>query len=678
VLLFGSDVLRAEEAVTDPSTPPAGVIANYQLSVPTGDYGFVTFTLQEPIFTYFGGIRAGRMRIDDGVGLREAGGWLELKNGRLTGSFQRVNLPATITVDASVKDGVITGTATVGGPRGTHKTPLTGNLVTERELAQKNAVPPHLSWPAAQGPAMGGCSTKITGIATVDRVEDLRVVWRSEENDIGRGMGNINRFMTSWPHAGSIRTGSGCAAPVLANGRIFFKYFIPCPRDPKTPEIPLPSYRHLTESTAAEQILSVMHDPLAAPSPSPEIPDLDSPSSDIPDLEPDKARKTAPDINSIPLYAREKIFQSCDDVVVCMDAASGKTLWKAVIAGRGANYQHHKSGPYDMSPTYHQGRIFALGMSGWLYAIDAASGRPLWEVRSDLDLSNALLAVGDILVAPADNEWGGYETATGRLLWKTGGGRAMSTFSVWSKDGRDYLIGILGSAKAPAGLGCLEATTGKVLWNLPVRVVTGGRGLGPGGITVSGDTLLVYQDNGPVTNGAPIAAALAAYRLTPKQAEPLWQVSDRTDGQKDGVDAGGNNMGCIHGESVPVVVHGKFVFTPDLRTLNLADGKTVDQAAGPFPQNGGYLQVNEDLVMARVDGTHGGIQCGFYKVSPEGRITTLTEKPWSPPVGDQTTSYHHPIFYPMAAGRLFMRQGDGIYCWDLRNPSIPSEPSSTR
>lgn len=70
--------------------------------------------------------------------------------------------------------------------------------------------------------------------------------------------------------------------------------------------------------------------------------------------------------------------------------------------------------------------------------------------------------------------------------------------------------------------------------------------------------------------------------------------------------------------------------------------------------------------MVRRDGTHGHIACGFYKVAPDGDVRSLTESGWSPPVGGHTTSYHHPLFYAMVDGRMFLRQYDGIYCWDLR------------
>lgn len=65
-------------------------------------------------WTHVGGLRGGSMRVDNGVGLIEPGGRLELKDGKLTGSFRREELGAVVSVDTVVADGAITGTGGIG------------------------------------------------------------------------------------------------------------------------------------------------------------------------------------------------------------------------------------------------------------------------------------------------------------------------------------------------------------------------------------------------------------------------------------------------------------------------------------------------------------------------------------------------------------------------------------
>jgi len=175
----------------------------------------------------------------------------------------------------------------------------------------------------------------------------------------------------------------------------------------------------------------------------------------------------------------------------------------------------------------------------------------------------------------------------------------------------------------------------------------------PGGISVSGDRLVAYRytESEREKNLKPF---ISVYKLTPAKADLLWEVEG----------------GC-HGASVPVVVLNKFFFAADLRVIDLATGKVLGQSKGPMPANGGYMESIEDLVLARIDGTHGALACCFYKVAPDGTVRCLNqEKPWSPlpgrAYGGGTSSYHHPMMFPMVDGRMFLRQYEGIYCWDVR------------
>ena len=649
VLIAGgiADV-HAEEAETAPAPRPG--IANCEVFRPSGDYALVQLALTIPgdpkntdrsnrvsqIWTYVGGVRGGKMRVDDGIGLREPGGWLEVRNDELTGRFRRVDLAADVSIAATIADDTITGSAMIGDEKAT----ATGRYVPEAELAKRNAIARDESWPASQGPPGGGCSAQLTGATTIDDPGQLRLMWRCEESDIGRGMGNITRFMNKWRDATTRRTGSGCASPIVADGKVFFKYFVPAPRPADTPEIRIREYHNLTESSGRQAMLA-------------------------------EAKAAGFKGEQLPPYAVEKVFQNADDIVLCMDAATGKTLWKAVVKDRGLNSQHHKVGPFDMSPAYANGRVFALGMSGWLYAFDAATGQPLWEVEAGYDHSNALLAIGNRIIAPAGREWGCYDATTGQLIWKAGGGRAMSTLSAWNHAGNNYLIGVIGAAHEYKGVSCLDAANGKQLWNLPVKVLTAGRGLGPGGISIFGDRLLVNQDNGTGMKSDPLKPAIAAYRLSLTKPEPLWELGPDEDTARVAALRDSNNakFGPVHNECVPLVVRGKYLFTADLRVADIETGKVVATTDGVAPANGGYMQGIEDLVLVRRDGTHGNMECGFYKIGEDGSVRSLNpNSPWVPPVGGTTTSYHHPIFYPMVDGRIFLRQENGVYCWDARKP----------
>lgn len=232
------------------------------------------------------------------------------------------------------------------------------------------------------------------------------------------------------------------------------------------------------------------------------------------------------------------------------------------------------------------------------------------------------------------------------------------------------MIGVLGPNHARTGIHCLEAKTGKPVWQLPVRVLTDGRGLGPGGITIFDDWLLINQDNGTGQKNDPIQPVIAAYRLNLNQPELIWQLEPDENSERVEALRGKNaHFGPVHSECVPVVVREKYVFTADLRVVDLDTGKVLAKTQGVAPMNGGYMQAIEDLVLVRRDGTHGNMEFGFYKIAADGSVRGLNpDKPWIPPIGGTTTSYHHPIFYPLVDGRMFLRQENGVYCWDVRKP----------
>jgi hypothetical protein len=252
-----------------PPEPRVGEIAACTVSVPRGDYALVTLVFDVKgapkayeSWTYVGGMRAGRMRMDDGVGLTEPGGWLELKDGKLQGSFRRNNslstssthlvwaAPQEVRVDASVTGGAIAGSATIGASAGT----VSGRIVGEAELAARNAVAADKSWPNCHGPVNGGCAAQATGAATVDAVAGLRQVWRCEEGDVGQGLGSITRFMDQWKDASGRRAGANANSPVVADGRLYLSYFVPAPRGADAPERPDLAYKKTQKEHAAAML----------------------------------------------------------------------------------------------------------------------------------------------------------------------------------------------------------------------------------------------------------------------------------------------------------------------------------------------------------------------------------------------------------------------------------------
>jgi hypothetical protein len=80
-------------------------------------------------------------------------------------------------------------------------------------------------------------------------------------------------------------------------------------------------------------------------------------------------------------YGRDKWRIEADDVVVCLDAATGTVVWKRVFARCGLNLNgFDASGAQPLlTPCAADGVVYAMGTAGRVYAMEAETGDVLWE-----------------------------------------------------------------------------------------------------------------------------------------------------------------------------------------------------------------------------------------------------------------------------------------------------------
>jgi outer membrane protein assembly factor BamB len=614
---------------TGPTAARTG-IEDCTVTAPAGVYEMVHLEFDAPVkWTYLGSCRDGKIRMDNLIGLREPGGWLTIQGNRLTGTFVRsINRQFfAFSVDATLDGDVISGTVSCRKSLGTATpqsgdappsgdAPQTGKVTgvrrSEAELAKINPLSKEASWPNYGGPAGFGRAAKPAGAALVDGIGEAKVIWRSEEQ-IGQMLAPLTRFMYKWGDASTIRTSAGSSSPILEDGRIFVHL-----RYPRGDDYYLDDGRHGPHNMVEE------------------------------------ARKAG--YAELPDFAKEKILQSADEVMVAMDARTGKTLWKAVIASRAENNQNHKDRGFDRTPAAGEGKVVGIGRHGTLFCFDAASGKPLWEAPAGVSHGTKLVIAEGIVVAPKDGCWAGFDLNTGKLVWKHPEPIVSYCLSVWPNGGRQYLVGYAGGKADKGGvlrggnLVCIDTKTGTNLWSMPFEATAH-----HGGVAIQGDILLGFRSGGE--GGKAVGVA---YRLSAKSAEKFWEVPDL-----DGF-----------GYYPPMPVAGKYVFLANSNdsgkhthvVVDLMTGKQTSTVTGIAPGNGGYVLSMEDLVLVRPDGTHGRNVFGSYKVDAAGQAKALDSTGWAPPFYN-STSYHMPVMYPVAEGRIFLRLGDGIYCYDLRKSS---------
>ncbi|HEX6863499.1 MAG TPA: PQQ-binding-like beta-propeller repeat protein [Thermoanaerobaculia bacterium] len=159
-----------------------------------------------------------------------------------------------------------------------------------------------------------------------------------------------------------------------------------------------------------------------------------------------------------------------EEVVVALDAETGTTVWEH-------KQRTTSSEPPNSTPIIAGDRLYALGFSGMLYALDKNSGKLAWShdlvkeygaKRPDYGFAASPLVHGGSLILPiggAGYGVGAFSLADGKLLW-----HAHDLEEVYASP---LLIQVEGEAQvavlATGKLVGLSPETGELLWSEPIE-----------------------------------------------------------------------------------------------------------------------------------------------------------------------------------------------------------------
>ena len=179
-----------------------------------------------------------------------------------------------------------------------------------------------------------------------------------------------------------------------------------------------------------------------------------------------------------PVLVGDRLFvfarQVDDEVMMAVDPESGEVLWRTSYAApfeMNPATARHGAGP-KATPTYADGRLFTLGMTGAVTAFDADTGERLWQVPGGpieplFHTAMSPLVDGDVVVVHVgghdDGALTAFDAATGEERWSwDGDGPAYGSPVVAEFDGvrqvvtftQEHFVGV-----------ALE--TGALLWRRP-------------------------------------------------------------------------------------------------------------------------------------------------------------------------------------------------------------------
>jgi outer membrane protein assembly factor BamB len=220
-------------------------------------------------------------------------------------------------------------------------------------------------------------------------------------------------------------------------------------------------------------------------------------------------------VNGNLLYTQEQ--RGGDEVVTGYRVSTGEPVWRHRDATRFWE-SNGGAGPRG-TPTLSNGRVYTLGATGILNAIDALTGAVVWSRNAASDvhakipmwgISSSPLVVDDVVIVAAGGKLAAYDAATGNPRWSgVGSGFSYSSPQLATIDGVRQVLFISGP-----GTTSVDPVTGKILWQ---HAWEGGAIVQPA----------VTEDGGVLVNTISMNGGLGIRRLAIVHNTGAWTAAER-------------------------------------------------------------------------------------------------------------------------------------------------------
>ncbi|MGD0900164.1 MAG: PQQ-binding-like beta-propeller repeat protein [Thermoguttaceae bacterium] len=505
----------------------------------------------------------------------------------------------TIVLDGKAVGKTLTGTFTTVFKDKKLTGNFQGTIEDEAQLVKANAFPPGKNWPWWYGAGSTICGPDC-GAAMIESLYDAKPLWKSEEampGMFGKGHSGADHAMAFGPVGGS-------SSPVVAEGMVYQFYYRPTGTYPD-------------EAKRKEEAAKLTSNP---------------------------AGQRAYVDNDRPM---------ADDVVVGLDAVTGKTVWKTIFPERSKYTQIHKWRDFNPTPFVSDGIVYVVDYANYLYALDAKNGKVLWARAGTKGSWGAggvgpVVSEGTVLLNGAI----ALDAKTGKELWKGPGGNTI----LWRHGDRQYFI----VSSWNTGVSCLDPKTGKALWTIDdKRLLASTAGMTT--MLIDGDYLVgILQSEVKSGPSKPVC-----YRLSSTGAKQIWVVDQSTD----------------YGDAV-ALSHGHLYANTgkEMVCIRLEDGKVMGRSSPISPSTTPRTMIADGRVFFSPEGRHGN--SSLYMLSDDpANFRLLNDKLWSHAHPTDSSYAGGRVVIPVVDGRIFFRGHDGVYCYDLRKsagtPGTPAiEPKS--
>jgi outer membrane protein assembly factor BamB len=323
-----------------------------------------------------------------------------------------------------------------------------------------------------------------------------------------------------------------------------------------------------------------------------------------------------------------------DEFVTAFGASDGKKRWETRL---GRRFDNDRGGGPRGTPTVDGDRLYAYSASGDLAALDRASGKILWSVNllqrfggSNITwgLSESPLVLEDRILAAAGGRKGSIvalRKSDGETLWQAGSDRAGYSSAVVHEVG-GIRQAIFFTASQATGVNVVD---GRVLWNYD-RVAN--RTANIATPIVRGNRVFLSSDYG--TGAALLEMTARGNDVTAREVYFTREMRNH------------------HASSVLIGDHLYGFSAAILTAMHFDTGKVAwrDRSVG----KGSVIAADNRLYLFSEQGVVGLVEPTPDGYREHGRFTIEIGR-WP--------TWSHPV---VAGGRLFLRDQDTIYAYDVR------------
>lgn len=343
-----------------------------------------------------------------------------------------------------------------------------------------------------------------------------------------------------------------------------------------------------------------------------------------------------------PILVGERLFvfarQDENEVMMALDAATGDEIWRTSYPApfeMNMATAPHREGPKS-TPTYADGRLFTLGMSGIVTAFDANTGRQLWQRPADpvqplFHTSMSPVVDGDLMVLHIgghdDGALTGFDAATGAIRWQwNGDGPAYGSPMIAEFEGmrqvvvftQEHFVGV-------------ARDTGELLWRRPFTTRATTTSQTP--IIYDGDVIQAGRGNG-ITRFAVVREGNAW------TTRDLWHTDDVSLHMANAVVIDGVLYGLSHLNS------GQYF------GLDLDSGEVLWTSAPRQADHASILHAGETIFSLEDDAELVILRHSRTEFAPQHRYEVAMSETWTLPT--------------ISGNRIFVRDVTDLVLWTIQ------------